>query len=71
VRAQCGIGPPDSGKTASPAAIPCVLRHYLRSETFGPAALPVQLKFADWLEQQDLTQVEVAQLRVAFPGQLA
>lgn len=29
VRSQCGIGTPDSGKVASPAAIPCVLQRYL------------------------------------------
>ena len=29
VRSQCGIGPPDSGTTASSSAIPCVLRRYM------------------------------------------
>ena len=44
VRAQCGIGAPDSGKTASPAAIPCVLHNYLAQRNLlvgrltGPAA---------------------------------
>jgi len=29
VRSQCNIGAPDSGKTASSTAIPCVQRHYM------------------------------------------
>jgi len=29
VRAECGIGAPGSGKTASPSAIPCVKRHHM------------------------------------------
>lgn len=44
VRAQCGIGAPDTGMIASPAAVPCVLQHYLSqrnllaSRLTGPAA---------------------------------
>jgi len=44
VRSQCGIGAPNSGKTASPAAIPCVLQRYLSQRNIwagrltGPAA---------------------------------
>ena len=44
VRSQCGIGPPDSGKMASQAAIPCVLQRYLAQRDLllgrltGPAA---------------------------------
>ena len=40
MRSECGIGAPDSGKTASPTAIPCVRQHFLAQRDLLAARLP-------------------------------